>query len=154
MKNISKKLLAIQGEIGTVTKGSINPFYSSSYVEINSLLKAINPILAKHKVCLSQPLTQVEGKPAIETMLIDTESGEDLRGTTVITEIADAQKMGASITYFRRYGVLSILGLGAEDDDGNSLAAKPAGKKKAPAKKTPAKKESTSGATRKAPPSF
>ena len=136
LKNISQKLLKIQGEIGTVSKGAVNPFYSSKYVEINSLLSAINPILQKHGVLLTQPLTTVDGKPAIQTMLIDSESGEFIEGTAIITEMKDAQKQGSSVTYHRRYGVLSILGLGAVDDDAQGISA--AGKKKvAPRKVAP-----------------
>jgi hypothetical protein len=137
--NIGVKLLAVQKEIGTVTKGAVNPFYSSKYVEINSLLAAISPILQKHGVLLSQPLTSIEGKPALTTSLQDVESGTHLSSTTPIPDIQDPQKMGAAITYFRRYGILSVLGLGAVDDDAQSTS----GKKKAPAKsKAPAKAKS------------
>jgi len=150
MKNISKKLLAIQEEIGTLKKGSVNPFYSSTYVEINSLLAAVTPILHKHKVLLSQPLTNVDGKTAIQTMLLDAESGEMLEGTTVVPEINDAQKMGGAITYYRRYGAISMLGLGSEDDDGNAVSpsAKP---KKTPVKKPAAKAASKSPAAKRSP---
>ena len=130
MKNIATKLLQIKHDIGTVNKGATNPFFSSKYVEINSLLEAINPILNKHGVLLTQPLTTVDGKPAIQTMLIDSGSGEFIEGTSVITEMKDAQKQGASVTYHRRYGVLSILGLGAQDDDGESLKSKAPVRKK------------------------
>lgn len=128
--NIGMKLLAVQKEIGVVTKGAVNPFFNSKYVEINSLLQAITPILQKHGVLLTQPLTSIEGKPAITTSLQDVESGTHLSSTTPIPDIQDPQKMGAAITYFRRYGILSVLGLGAEDKDGNEFSKKP-GKPKA-----------------------
>ena len=34
----------------------------------------------------------------------------------------DAQKIGSAITYFRRYTLASLLGLQAQDDDGNSAS--------------------------------
>ena len=41
-------------------------------------------------------------------------------------ELTDPQKMGSMITYYRRYTLQSLLGLQAEDDDGNSASqAKP-----------------------------
>jgi hypothetical protein len=86
-------------------------------------------------------LSSVGDKPAIKTLLIDTESGETLESTAVITELNDAQKMGGSITYFRRYSLISLMGFGAEDDDGNAASGK--GKKaSAPKKKVTARVDS------------
>jgi hypothetical protein len=49
-----------------------------------------------------------------------------------MTVLNDPQKMGSMITYYRRYTLQSLLGLQAEDDDGNAASkAKPT---------TPAKK--------------
>ena len=36
--------------------------------------------------------------------------------------IADPQKLGSCITYYRRYTLSSLLGLQAEDDDANSAS--------------------------------
>ena len=48
----------------------------------------------------------------------------DLDGGIVESSLAlptnlDAQKIGAAITYYRRYTLVSLLGLQAKDDDGN-----------------------------------
>lgn len=126
---LTAKLIKVQQEIGAVKKGSVNPFYNSSYVEINGLLQAVLPVLQKHGILLTQPLSTVDGNPAITTILADADSNDNVSGTITIPKVDDAQKMGAAITYFRRYGVLSMLGLGAEDDDGNAASGK-----KAPAK--------------------
>ena len=71
-----KKLLAVQKEIGAIHKDSKNPFYKSKYFDINSLLEAVKPVLNKYGLVLLQPLTHIEGKPAIKTMLIDSDTGE------------------------------------------------------------------------------
>lgn len=137
--SIYKKLLDVQKEVGTLKKGATNPFYNSKYIDINSVLETLTPILHKHNLLLLQPLASVEGKPAIRTILMDTDSGDSIDNTAVITEINDAQKMGGSVTYWRRYGVIAMFGLGAEDDDGNSLV------KSAPKTATP-KPKTTSAA--------
>ena len=36
-----------------------------------------------------------------------------------LPNIQDPQKLGSAITYYRRYTLQSLLGLQAEDDDGN-----------------------------------
>ena len=41
-----------------------------------------------------------------------------------LPDISDPQKLGSCITYFRRYTLVSLLGLMAEDDDGNLVKGK------------------------------
>jgi len=132
--SLSKKLLEVQKEIGVLAKGTVNPFFKSKYIDINGVLEVLTPALQARGILLSQPLSSVGEKPAITTLLIDTETGEKLESTAVITELNDAQKMGGSITYFRRYSLISMLGFGAEDDDGNVASGKKTSKA-APAKK-------------------
>jgi hypothetical protein len=134
--SIYTKLLAAQKEVGALKKGATNPFYNSKYIEINGVLEALLPVLQNHGLLLLQPLTNIEGSPAISTQIIDAETGDKIEHITPITELNDAQKMGASVTYWRRYAVISAFSLGAEDDDGNSLVKAP---KKSGAKKTPVK---------------
>lgn len=115
------KLLEIQKEIGSIKKDKENPFFSSSYFDINGLLDAVKPVLNKHGVVLLQPLTNIDGKLALETRLVDAVSGETIVSSVCPIQGGDnAQKDGSGITYYRRYALQSLLGLEAEDDDGNS----------------------------------
>jgi hypothetical protein len=128
-KNILKKLLAVQKEIHAIKKDSKNPFFKSNYFDINSLIQELKPLLNEQGIVVLQPLANVAGRPAIETIVFDAESGESISNITVIPDNADSQKMGSAITYFRRYALQSFFFLQAEDDDGNT--AKPAPTKKA-----------------------
>ena len=61
------------------------------------------------------------------------ESGESIECLTEIiySKPNDAQSQGSGITYARRYGLQSLVNVGAEDDDGNkasSPVAKPVAK--------------------------
>jgi hypothetical protein len=122
MKNIPKKLLEFQNKVGAIKKDSTNPFFKSSYFDINALLKEVKPILTEVGLILLQPLTTFDGKPALITRILDSESEESFEEKFILPENPDAQKMGAIITYFRRYCVQSMLSLEAEDDDGNSAS--------------------------------
>lgn len=112
------KLLEVQKELGVVYKDSDNPFFKSKYADINAYIDAIKPVLSKHGLVLIQPLTNVEGKPAIETTVTDGDKVL-ITGKMPLPEIADPQKMGAAITYFRRYALQSLFVMKAEDNDGN-----------------------------------
>lgn len=120
MKNLYKKLLNLQKEVGAIKRDETNPYFKSLYFDINGLLAEIKPILNKHGLIVLQPLTNLDGKPALETLIIDEESGDQIKSVVILPENSDPQKMGSAITYFRRYSLQSFLLLQADDDDGNA----------------------------------
>jgi hypothetical protein len=118
------KLLKIQEEIGAIKKDATNPFYKSKYFDINSLLEQVKPILNNNGVVLLQGLTNIEGKLALSTKLINADKtvadlNVGIEYICPLPDIQDPQKIGSAITYFRRYALQSLLALEAEDDDGN-----------------------------------
>jgi len=120
--SVYTKLLEVQKEVSGIGKDSKNPFYKSSYFDINKLLRVVKPALNKHDLLLMQPLSNVGGLQALTTIILDTESGEMIENTIPLTINDDPQKMGSAITYYRRYALQSLLGLEAKDDDGNDAS--------------------------------
>lgn len=117
--DLYKKLHEFQCEVGAIAKDAKNPFFKSNYFDINSLIREIKPLLDKHRLVIQQPLTHVDGKPALKTVILDPDSESKIEEVVILPENGDPQKMGSIITYFRRYSLQSILLLQAEDDDGN-----------------------------------
>ena len=115
-------LAKAQGEMGSVKKGSINPFYKSKYADINDCLEAALPALSKHGLAITQgnEFHPIEGY-YITTMLIH-DSGQWLKSKVRIPlgGKKDAQAIGGACTYGRRYGLAAMVGLAQVDDDGNS----------------------------------
>lgn len=126
MKNIAKALLEAQKEMGNAIKDSSNPFFKSKYADLNAIREACMPSLNKHGIVVLQPIVHIEGKNFVKTVLLH-ESGETFEGLTeiVYSKTNDAQAQGSGITYARRYGLQSIINVGAEDDDGNSASLPP-----------------------------
>lgn len=128
MKNLIKALIEAQSEMGNAIKDSVNPFFKSKYADLNSIREACIPILNKYKIVVLQPTTFIEGKNFVKTILLH-ESGETIEGLTeiVYSKQNDAQSQGSGITYARRYGLQSLINIGADDDDGNkaSVEVKP-----------------------------
>lgn len=120
MKDIYKKLLNIQQEIGAIKKNSENPYFKSNYFDINALLEVVKPVLNKYKILLLQPIKGT----SLSTILVDTESGEVMDYNADMPLGPDPQKNGSIITYYRRYSLQSLLALEAEDDDGNVASEK------------------------------
>ncbi len=127
-----EKIAKIKQEIGVMSKDMANPFFKSKYFDINQLLENIKPLEEKYRVSITQPLTNVNGIPAIALVIDDLdadanfEKPEDkqIREVTILPMNPDPQKMGSTITYFRRYALVSYFEIQAEDDDGNRGADK------------------------------
>ena len=113
---IYNKLFKVQKEIGAISKDKTNGFYKSQYFDINKLIEHVSPILQKHKLLLLQPIEDGEQYSRI----IDIDSGDSVESSLSLPTNLDAQKIGGAITYYRRYTLVSLLGLQAEDDDGNA----------------------------------
>lgn len=113
--NVNIKLFNLQQEIGTISKDAKNPFYKSKYFDINSLIKQLQPLLKKHKLLLLQPIEE----DCVYSKLICIDGTGGVISALKLPEIADPQKLGSCITYYRRYTLASLLGLQAVDDDAN-----------------------------------
>lgn len=118
MENLYKNLAKVKSEVGKISKDSTNPFFKAKYFDINALLQHVEPIIQKNGLMLLQPLKIGQ----VSTLIVDVESGESIESVIVLPELTDPQKLGSCITYYRRYTLQSLLGLQAEDDDGNKAS--------------------------------
>jgi len=118
MNELHKKLFGLKKEVGKISKDSNNPFFKSKYFDINQLLEHLEPLFQKYNLLCVQPIS--DGK--VTTRLIDVESGDFMDSSLMLSDFKDPQKTGSEVTYFRRYTLQSLLGLQAEDDDGNKAA--------------------------------
>lgn len=131
-KEIAAAFVKAQAEMSNAKKDSTNPFFRNRYADLNSVREACLPALNKHGISVLQPTVQVEGKNFVKTILLH-ESGETIESLTEIlfAKQNDPQAQGSGITYARRYGLQSLVNIGAEDDDGNKAAEQPKGNKTA-----------------------
>ncbi len=113
------KILKAQLEVGKIQKDKTNPFYKSQYFDINSVLEQLLPALEKEGITVMQPLSNVDGKPALRT-IVYVDGKEVINEAILLPENNDPQKIGSAITYYRRYSLQSLFLLQAEDDDANS----------------------------------
>ena len=117
---IAPSLLAAQKSMGDAKKDSKNPFFKSSYADLNAVREVAIPALNAVGITVLQPTVTLDGKNYVQTLLLH-ESGEYLAALTEIRNTkGDAQSEGSGISYARRYGLQSFLNIGAVDDDGES----------------------------------
>ena len=116
--SIYKKLFEAKKQIGKITKDSKNPFFKSNYLSLNGLIDAVDEVLEDNGLIMLQPIE--DGK--VKTQIFDIDEGRTsiIQSEMTLPNIQDPQKLGSAITYYRRYTLQSLLGLQAQDDDGNT----------------------------------
>ena len=121
-----KRILEVKKKIGTLSKTETNPFFKSKYLDLNSLLEAVEPLLWEQGLILLQPVNE----NGVCSIIKDSETNQTVCESFIqLPNITDPQKLGSAITYFRRYTLKSLLAISEEDDDGNK-ASQPEPKKK------------------------
>lgn len=118
MTNLYQALFAAQQEMPDLQKNAINPHFKNKYISLDSLMEQVMPVLHKHGILLLQAPASINSEPALETVLVHAESGEALAyAMPLVLERDNPQGQGSAITYARRYALMSILGLVADEDD-------------------------------------
>ena len=96
--------------------------FSYEYAALPDILEVVRPSLAAQGLVLFQDATTTEGRTTITTRLAHTSGDWIEAGPLAVPHGSDAQGVGSAVTYGRRYQLLAILGLAADDDDGSQAA--------------------------------
>lgn len=120
IKNIYQKLAKVIEQDIKVEKDAKNPFFKSSYTTLNEVLSKIKNTLLKNDLIVIQNPQET----GLETLIVDVETGEQIKSFVPYVSVSDMQKLGGAITYARRYALISMFGLESEDDDGNLATGK------------------------------
>ena len=133
---LAKALAAAQGELEPAQKNASNPFLKNKYADLASCISACREVLPKHGLAYAQCIVPSEpGTVCVETLLMH-ESGQWIKGRCLLpctvpsnrdgkASMNAAQAVGSAITYARRYGLSTLVGLATEDDDGCASGASP-----------------------------
>ena len=121
--NLAKAMLEVQKQLRPALKDSYNGFTQSKYATLNSVMEACSEALIDNGIWVTQYPVPVEGNGSqlgLATKLVHAESGEWQESLLVMPlSKTDPQGYGSALTYARRYGLSSMVGLVTEDDDGN-----------------------------------
>lgn len=122
-ENINELVKAVceaQKDIRHATKDSTNPHFKSHYASLTSVIEASREGLNKNGLAIFQVSSIENGEPALDTLLAHV-SGQWIKARYLLRpDKPTPQGYGSALSYARRYSLLSILNLSAEDDDGNA----------------------------------
>lgn len=144
-KELFAAIAKVQAEIEQPKKTSEG--YNYNYADLAAVREATAEVLGKYGLAVMQFPINVGGEIGVTTMLTH-ESGQSITTSfhAPIEDPTDPQKVGAAITYYRRYTYMAILGIAPEDDDAESARPKRKARpvvRAAVVSKAPAKKQDT-----------
>jgi len=116
-------LAKAQGDMPTAIKSKKNPFFKSTYADLASVMDACRKPLSANGLAVLQTIEGSHDNMFLMTFLGHS-SGQWIQSKTpLIISKKDVQGMGASITYVKRYCLMAITGVVAEDEDDDGNAA-------------------------------
>jgi hypothetical protein len=117
--------------VGTVYNTRSDSPQSFRYASLSSGLDIIRKILGGQQIAIAQTtdIDRANGMVNLTTVLLHT-SGEWISSHWPVCPISDTsapRRMGAALTYARRYALFTMVGIAGEDDlDAPDLASEPA----------------------------
>jgi len=120
MKELYKALAGFQQACPIIHKGTEG--YGYSYASFDHIVKTINPFMKRYGLGFTQLIESTVGRNYVKTIIFHIESGESLESAVLVPDDVQLKGMnkfqvdGSSFTYYKRYGLSSILGIITDKD--------------------------------------
>ena len=115
--NLFTALMKFQCECQTIPK--LKNGFGYKYAELSKTMEIVKPLMLKHGIGFTQML---HGNNKITTMVFHAESGETIETMFEMPNGEPSKQMntfqldGARFTYYKRYQLLSLIGVFTDDD--------------------------------------
>lgn len=124
INELATALSKAQSIMEAALKDATNPFFKSKYANLESVWSAARPALCANGLCIIQTTEEMGDKTVLVTMLAHS-SGQWIKSRLPLNPSKnDAQGMGSAMSYARRYSLSAMVGVVAEDDDGESAVGR------------------------------
>ncbi len=146
-KNVSiyESLINARKEFKPLIETAKNPFFKSTYAPLAEVINSVKDALSNNNIGFFQSVDPIGEKEIVNTTTTDkngtvkTEqkvvsfskitttlfagNGEKIETSyPLIIADTDPQKVGATVTYAKRYALTAALGIASEDDDAQSVS--------------------------------
>ena len=121
INELASALCKAQSELDNASKSSTGHCYK--YADLGEIIDILTPVLSKYGLAHMQSPVIVDGRACLETIIMH-ESGQYISNTALMAHAKlhkgnDAQMMGATIAYQRRYSLKSMFGIAEVDEEQN-----------------------------------
>ena len=121
---LATALAKAQAEMEGAKTASKNPFFKSSYADLHAVMTSSLPYLNKQGLSIVQGNRYGSDNGFYVTTTLLHQSGQWMRSKIKLPIEKNAQKIGAAVTYGRRYLLSAMTGVAQADDDGNGALSK------------------------------
>lgn len=120
---LAAALAKAQSEMKGAQAKSVNPFFKSNYADLHTVIESSFPYLTKYGLSVIQGHAKDASSTFYVTTTLMHESGQWVRSRLQmpIGGKQDAQAVGATTTYARRFSLSAMVGIAQTDDDGESI---------------------------------
>ena len=126
-KDLDEAIRQVQIEVERAIFDKRNPHHKNQYASLESTITALKGPANKHGMSIIQHPEICEGSPTLITRIAHKSGQYMIFKHPLYVPVPDMQKLGAAITYARRYALISIfciitgdeVEIQDDDDDGN-----------------------------------
>ena len=97
--------------------------YTFQYATLGEIRDTIRPLLLENGLSVIQKMQTIEGKDYFVSRITHISGQFEDSPLPFAGSWQTSQEFGSLITYYRRYGLVTALGLVAEDDDDSNIAS-------------------------------
>ncbi len=127
--SLAAALHKAQAQVEFAKKDAVNPHFNSRYADLWRIWQAAKPVLVANGLSILQTFEKSDGETVTVVTTLLHVSGEWVSSALTLKPTKpDPQGIGSAITYGRRYGLSSILGIVADEDDDGNGASQPKAK--------------------------
>lgn len=119
-------LAKAQAEFGPIEKDktakitSAKGNYSYDYADLATILTVVRPVLAKNGLAVFQPVSMSNGTVTIKTVLAHGSGQWIANDISFKSGEGDPRSVAGVITYGRRYGLITMIGVAPADEDNDA----------------------------------
>ncbi len=125
INDLGAALCKAQASLSHAHKDAANPFFKSTYATLASVWDACREALTGNGISVAQSPETDEKGMLLRTTLIH-QSGQWMSSVIPLCGgLKNMQELGSALSYARRYGLASMVGVcPADDDDGNAASGR------------------------------
>ncbi len=116
-KEVNTALAKAQGEFPQIGLNRENPYFKSKFADLNSIVMAVKPYLAKNGLSVTQQVILTKDGMTILVTKLRHISGQWISTKARILPVKnDPQSYASYLTYMKRYSFISLLNITTSDD--------------------------------------
>ncbi len=129
INELAAALAKAQGMIEPAPKDADNPFFHSKYASLPAIREAMRHAFTSNGLSIVQMPTVLDGQLRLRTILLHaSRQSHDCGELAADVDLANPQKIGSAISYFRRYSLAAISQTVSDTDDDANAASQPQAK--------------------------